>query len=232
MHMKKPVYLLAGGRKGPGTTDLLLKAVFRESGKPHPTIAYIGAANNDNLAFYGLMAGMLRSNGAGRINRILLASAKADPAQARKILETADIVFMAGGDVEKGMQIINDKRIGDLLSDLYESGKVFFGSSAGSIILARKWICWRDPADDTTAELFPCLGLAPVICDTHGEEEWEELQALLKLEDDGATGYGIVSGTAIRVWPDSTVEAMGDPVHRYQKQSGLVARIADILPVT
>lgn len=231
MSTKKPVYLLAGGRKSQSTTASLLKAVFRESGRLHPTIAHIGAANGDSLDFYNLMAGMLTSHGAGRINRILLVSPRADMSTAGKLLEDADIVFIAGGDVEQGMQVMNDTKAGRVLTDLYESGKVFFGSSAGSIMLASKWVRWRDPDDDTTAEPFPCLGFAPVICDTHGEEDWEELQALLTLEKDGASGYGIVSGTALRVWPDGIPEALGGPVHRYQKQSGKVARIADVLPV-
>jgi len=48
-------------------------------------------------------------------------------------------------------------------------------------MLSKEWIRWRDPDDDATAEFFPCLGIAPLICDTHGEQDgWEELQALFK----------------------------------------------------
>jgi hypothetical protein len=98
-------------------------------------------------------------------------------------------------------------------------------------MLAKEWIRWRDPDDDATAEVFPCLGMAPVICDTHGEQDgWEELQTLLKLEKDGTTGYGIVSGNAIKVLPDGTIEALGGPIHRYSKINGKVERIEDILP--
>ena len=78
---------------------------------------------------------------------------------------------------------MQEKNITDFLVGLYKQGKPFFGISAGSIMLAQEWIRWRDPEDDTTAEIFPCLGIAPVICDTHGEEDgWEELQALIALE--------------------------------------------------
>ena len=69
-------------------------------------------------------------------------------------------------------------------------------------MLAQEWIRWRDPDDDATAEIFPCLGIAPVICDTHGEQDgWEELQALIALEKDKNIGYGIVSGTAMKFIP-------------------------------
>ena len=57
-------------------------------------------------------------------------------------------------------------------------------------MLARRWIGWEDDDDDASASLFPCLGIAPVSCDTHGEEEdWDELRALLRLCPDGEVGY-------------------------------------------
>jgi len=49
----------------------------------------------------------------------------------------------------------------DFLRRLHRSGRLFFGTSAGSIMLSRKWVRWRDPHDDRSAELFPCLGLHP-----------------------------------------------------------------------
>ena len=99
-------------------------------------------------------------------------------------------------------------------------------------MLAKEWIRWRDPEDDTTAEVFPCLGIAPVICDTHGEAEgWEELQALLAMEKDNTIGYGIVSGTAMKVFPDGKIEALGGAIYQYTKSNGTVKRLEDILPV-
>jgi peptidase E len=227
-----PVYLLAGGRpRNAQAFNPLLQAVFQESGKEHPTIAYVGAASEENKAFYLMMAAMLKGAGAGKIRHAVLASPKADVKKAREILESADIIYISGGDVEQGMQVVEDKNIAEYLVGLYKQGKPFFGVSAGSIMLAKEWIRWRDPNDDATAEIFPCLGLAPVICDTHGEADgWEELQALLKLEKDGTTGYGIVSGTAIKVYPDGKLEAMGGAIHQYTKHNGKVERIGDVLP--
>jgi hypothetical protein len=75
------------------------------------------------------------------------------------------------------------------------------------------------------------LGIVPVICDTHGEEDgWEELQALIALEKDKTIGYGIVSGTAIKVYPHGKIEAIGGAIHQYAKIKGKVERLTDILP--
>lgn len=227
-----PVYLLAGGRPRNGQAfNPLLQAVFQESGKEHPTVAYVGAASEENKAFYLMMAAMLKGVGAGKIRHAVLASPKADIKKAREILESADIVYISGGDVEQGMQVVQEKNVAEYLVGLYKQGKPFFGVSAGSIMLAKEWIRWRDPDDDATAEIFPCLGLAPVICDTHGEQDrWEELQALLALEKDGTTGYGIVSGTAIKVFSDGKIEALGGAIHQYTKHNGKVERIGDVVP--
>ncbi|MGP8080366.1 MAG: Type 1 glutamine amidotransferase-like domain-containing protein [Dehalococcoidales bacterium] len=228
----KPVYLFAGGRpRNAQTFNPLFQAVFKESGKTSPTIAYVGVASDDSKAFFLMMSAMLKGAGSGKVRFAALASKKADVNKAKDILESSDIVYVSGGDVGHGMQILAEKNMTDFIIGLYRWGKPFFGVSAGSIMLAKEWIRWANPEDDNTAEIFPCLGITPVLCDTHGEADgWEELQALLKLEKDNTIGYGIVSGTAIKVCTDGKIEALAGAIHQYQKHNGQVERIEDILP--
>jgi peptidase E len=229
----KPVYLLAGGRPPDRKKqDSLIQAVLRESGKASPAIGYIGTASGDDKRFLEFMARELRESGASQINHAVIASPRADLKKAKDILKSSDIIFAGGGDVELGVQILQEKKMDEFLRELYREGKVFFGISAGSIMLAKEWVRWRDPDDDSTAELFPCLDIAPVLCDTHCEQDgWEELQAALKLEEDNTIGYGIVSGTAIKVSPDGSVEALGGVTHQYIRHGERVDRISDILPI-
>ena len=139
----------------------------------------------------------------------MIAPPGADLKKARNILESADIVFISGGDVEAGMEILQEKNMIDFLTGLYRQGKPFFGISAGALMLAAKWVRWRDPDDDDSAELFDCLGFAPVICDAHDEQAgWEELQAALMLEKEGVKGYGLAAGSAIKVTHDGKVETI------------------------
>jgi peptidase E len=227
----KPVYLLAGGRRGRRSPDPLLQAFFRESGIPSPSVAYIGAASGDDKGFFIFIAASFKIAGAGRVSHTVLAPERADVRKARSILEAADIVFVSGGDVEAGMNVLREKDMIDFLSRLYQQGKPFFGLSAGSIMLASEWVRWRDPDDDASAEIFPCLGIAPVICDTHAEDDdWQELRALLALEKENVKGYGIPSGTAIKVSPDGRVEALGGAIPQYVHRGAGVERLDDILP--
>jgi len=229
----KPVYLLAGGRSAHRkANDLLLREVFRESGKKSPSVGYVGTASGDDEGFFHFLAGMFRESGAGEVRHALLAPDNADISGARYILEHSDIVYISGGDVETGIRILEEKQMIPFLDELYQEGKPFFGLSAGSIMLAEEWVRWRDPDDDNTTEIFPCLGLAPVLCDTHDEEDgWEELKMLLTLEKDGAVGYGIATGTALRVFPDGRIEALGGAVHRYVSRGAKVKRLSDVVPL-
>jgi len=231
--MKKPVYLLAGGRpKHSGNQDPFTQAVFRESGKKSPTIAYSGTANGDDARFFRRMADEFLKAGSGPITHAVIDAKNADLGKAKKILESADIVFINGGDVEAGMQVLEEKNLIEFFTGLYQEGKPFFGASAGAIMLAEKWIRWMDPDDDSSAELFPCLGFAPIICDCHDEDGgWTELQAALKLEKTIDVGYGLVAGSGVRVFQDGKVEAIGSAIQSYSRKGNRITRVKDISPV-
>jgi peptidase E len=227
-----PVYLLAGGRgrrrKGP---DPLLEAVFKGFGIKDPAVAYTGTASGDDKDFFGFIGSSFTEAGADKVTHAVIAPDGADLKKAQKILEAADIIFVSGGDVEVGMDILQQKNMLDFLNGLYRQGKPFFGISAGAIMLAKKWVRWPDPDNDASAELFPCLDYAPIICDTHDEQaSWEELQAALMLEKKGVKGYGLASGSGVKVMPDGKVETLGGTVFQYVRGDKKVDRLEDLLP--
>ncbi|HEY9594447.1 MAG TPA: Type 1 glutamine amidotransferase-like domain-containing protein [Spirochaetia bacterium] len=230
---RAPLYLLAGGRgeirkRG---SDPLLAAAIATAGKSRPSVAYVGAASGDNAAFRVFIGRLLTAAGAGEIVPVPLCGRRASPAKAVEVLRTADIVFVSGGDVEEGMRVLGETGMEPVLREVKKGGTPFFGVSAGSIMLARSWVRWSDPGDDASAEVFPCLGFAPVLCDTHGEDDgWSELKALLALSPVGTTGYGIVSGTALVVQPGGDVEARGGEVHVFTKRARGVAQAASLFP--
>ena len=228
--MKKPVFLLAGGRpRGSDSTDQLMRAVLAASGKDHPLIAYTGTASGDDSNFFNRMAGMLKMSGAGNITHAVIAPRNADLNKAREVLQAADIVFVGGGDVDGGMSVLREKNMSEFLKELHTQGKVVFGTSAGAIMLAKEWVRWPDPEDSDSAELFPCLNLASVICDCHDEEGgWQELIAALELKEIDTVGYGLSSGTGIKVYPDSRAEALTEPVFRYVRERDGVKKITNL----
>jgi hypothetical protein len=234
----KALHLLAGGRsmdrrRGP---DPLLAAVFSQpglspAGTDGPKVGYLGVASNDNAVFRAWAERMFRAAGAGAILPARLCGRRPDRAAAVAALEAADIIYMSGGDVEFGMRVLAEHDLVGFLRGLHAAGKPFFGLSAGSIMLARGWVRWRDPQDESSAELFDCLGLAPVWCDTHGEADgWEELHALVRMTPAGSIGHGITSGAALRIGPDGTPAAMGGPIGRFEMRAGAVVELSELRP--
>jgi peptidase E len=201
-----PVYLLAGNPRA-RTSDPILRTVIESAGKSKPAIAYLGSASRDNRVFFSMIALMLKASGAGTVILAPTASRRFNHEKTATILTQSDMVFVSGGDVEEGMRILHERNLIPPLRELFDTGKPFFGVSAGSIMLCRQWVRWRDPNDDATAETFPCLGFCPILCDTHAEEDgWQELKTLLRLCPEGTEGWAIPSGGGIRVEPDGEVK--------------------------
>lgn len=225
------IVLMAGdpGRRG-ASRDPLLAAILGQLGLRRPEVAYVGSASGDNRVFFLWIASLLKKAGAGSVRLAALASRRADPAKARSQLEGADLLFISGGDVEAGMAVLERNGADHWLRDLHRRGKPFVGISAGSIMLARSWVRWSDPNDDATAETFPCLGLAPLLCDTHAEtEDWAELRVLLRLTR-AAAGFGIPAGAALRLAADGSLAALGRPVQKLTWRDGRVERSGDLPP--
>ena len=231
--MKKTVYLLSGGvlhhRKA---HDPLIREMLRETGCERPTVACLGAANNDDPAAFGVLKRLFESSGAGAFEAVPLGASRADPATIRARLAAADAIFLGEGDVDHGMRRLRASGAIPLLRERFEQGAVFAGFSAGSILLSQQWVRWHDSADDASAEPFDCLGFVPLVCDMHDETDgWEELKTLLRLRRvPDEIGYGVPTSMGLRVQPDGRIEAVGGWVHRHAFRDCGGGNFGDIWP--
>ena len=220
--MSGVVYLLAGA--GPSTTRADVRYhhdCVQATGKRRPRIAYVGAAADDDARFARFASDLVFGPDADVV-RVELTRKRRPTSELRSALADADLVFLAGGDVERGMRHIDERGLTPYLRELGGQGKVFEGISAGSILLGRHWV--RFPAgDDERAEPFACLGIVPASFDTHDEDDdWGELRALARLlpgRSDERTVYGIASG-ACAVWKDGGLRALGRALVRFSCEAG------------
>jgi len=235
------LYLIGGG---PGTIRALrghLKTALAELGLTRPVVAYVGAASADDGGFFRMIRDGLAPCGA-KMHLAKLASPRASAADARKLVEGCDLVFVSGGDVEAGMRVLHERDMVKPLQKLARAGKPMFGISAGSLMLARDWVRFpgepASTAPDEGAELFPCLGIAPVHVDAHAEEDdWSELKVLVRLlhgrGERAAVGYGLTRQGGLRVTfagreRTPKLTPLGTPIPRLVVHRGKVAAAAPL----
>jgi peptidase E len=230
MATRQTLHLVGGG---PGTLLALRRhfhAALAELSAPRPLVAYVGTATDDNTAFFRMIRAGLGTATRARIVLAKIASPRASMTEARTLLDECDLVFVSGGDVEHGVKVLRDRDMAGPLRSLARAGKPMFGISAGSLMLAREWVRFPDD-DDARAEIFPCLGIAPVHVDAHSEEDdWSELRVLVRLlserGDESPVGYGLTRKGCLRVDVGAdgtaTLRAMGTPIPRVVVRRGRV----------
>ncbi len=213
------LFLLAGGaRRTKDGADPLLRRMFDRLCISAPEVVYIGTASDEDGAFFEMTRETLLASGAETVSLAPLTGRRKPADRTIEMIEDSDLIFIGGGDVEKGMRALAFSGMIPQLNRLFRDGRAFCGVSAGSIMLSKAWVHWLDPANDATAKLLPCLGFARFICDTHDEESgWEELRAALRLSTGGTMGYGIPSGAAIAIDSKSSPAAWGHAAELFAK---------------
>jgi peptidase E len=221
---------LVGG--GPGETLALqrhFEAALVALDAPRPVVAYVGVASNDNPGFQKMLTGKLALTGA-RFRPVHIASPRASIPEARALLDESDLVFVSGGDVDHGMNVLAERGILPHFRELASNGKPMFGISAGSVMLGREWVRFPDD-DDSKAEIFQCIGAVPFSVDAHSEDDdWSELRTLLGLMkrrgDQDPVGYGLTTkgGIAVEVEDDRVLSmvALGTDIPRLVVRAGAV----------
>lgn len=234
--LRKPVTLIAGqfGSRHFGTRPYL-KSALELTRKRSPRALYIGAASGDDESFGTALCALLEAAGAQVVWPKVAARAR-DKARARKALAEVDFVFVGGGDVEAGMEVLSRSDLVPAVHAAAERGAVFAGMSAGAIMLGERWVRWPSAdAGDDEAETYECLGVAPCSLDTHGEgDKWGETRSFAAVRarelKRKAKAYGIPSGGALVVSSSGKMQAHGRPVPVFAASPSRDAKIEKTLP--
>jgi peptidase E len=214
----KPIYLLSdsqllfwrdGGR-------LFADALPARTGKRDPTAAYLGASNGDNGDFYAIFTAAMEGAGLS-IDRCRLVPSRPE-AQDVEFLERADVIVLAGGDVERGWRSFVETGVREVLARRYYEGAVLVGVSAGAVQLGM--FGWPEGSPGE-AGLFGTLGLVPFVVDAHAEaDEWSELRRVVGARGGGVQGVGIPRGGGVVFHPDRSLEAVRHPVYVFDATEG------------
>jgi peptidase E len=176
--------------------------------------AYIGASNGDAPEFYSIFEAAME--GIGIRNCKMIRSSF--PAEDRSFLNEADIILLAGGDVEMGWTVLTERGIHQLIMRRYYEGTVLLGISAGAVQLGLYGLTEREQSFDGLIETFK---LVPFVIGAHEEmQEWEGLKRTLRLLNGTAKGIGIPTGGGLVYHPDQSIEAIRHPLSAFSIEGG------------
>lgn len=197
----QPIFLLADSQLlfwRDGGQLLLEKVVTRDQLKA----AYIGASNGDDPNFYEIFVAAMKGVGVVDCRMIPSAISRAD----MEFLNDADVILLAGGDVEAGWRVFLDNGLSEHIVRRYNEGASLIGTSAGAVQLG---LCGL-AADGSLIETFK---LVPFIIGAHEEsDDWKTTRELLRLAGPGKTAIGLPTGGGAIYHQDHTVEALRHPL--------------------
>ena len=214
----QPIYLFADSQllfwRNNGT--LFLDSIRGRIDSNSPRAAYIGASNGDDPQFYSIFEAAMEGIGIQDCRMILSSFTSID----ESFVNEADIILLAGGDVERGWKVFNQVGLTELIFKRYREGTVLIGVSAGAVQLGLFGVTQEEKSPN---ELIDTFKLAPFIIGAHEEEqEWKSLKETIELLDGAAKGIGIPAGGGLIYYPDQSIEAIRFPLHEFSMGEGSI----------
>jgi cyanophycinase len=212
----KPLYFLADSQLlfWAGDGQGLAGRMRAEIESDDPKAAYVGASNGDQREFYDLFVGAMQSLGISNCRMVPTELAGED----KVFLEQADLVLLAGGDVERGWNAFERNGLKQLITARRYEGCVLVGVSAGAVQLGLGAL-----SEAPQPKKIETFGFAPFYLGAHEEqEEWWNLRALVNLSKSDARGIGISAGGGAIYSPDGTLEPVRHPLIELVKEGDQV----------
>lgn len=212
----QPIYLLADSqllfwREG---GVLFLDSIRRLARRDSPTAAYVGASNGDAPEFYSIFEAAMAGVGVHKRRMIL----RSFLAEDQSFLREADIIILAGGEVERGWRVLVETGMKEFIVRRYYEGAVLMGISAGAVQLGLYGFI---ESGAFPAEMLGMLGIVPFVIDAHDEgRKWEQLRRTIRLLDGATKGIGIPAGGGLIYYPDRRVEAIRHPLLELSAEGG------------
>jgi hypothetical protein len=214
----KPLYLLADSqllflKEG---ERLFTERIREDLDSPGPKAAYIGASNGDDPQFYSIFEAAMEPMGIAQRRMIPARPSNDDLA----FLQNADLVLLAGGNVEQGWRAFEQNGVKDVISRRRYDGVVLVGVSAGAVQLGLGALI--EPAAESSAvKKADFFRFAPFYIGAHEEQEaWWNLKLLVNSSQVDARGIGIPAGGGAVYSSDGSIEPIRKPLTEFLKEDG------------
>ena len=215
---RQPLYLLADSQPLFWRSGAFLTDACQAAGNTKPNVAYIGASNGDSPEAYGIFEaafGQVKTTSTHWVRAAFCA-------EDRRFLESADVIVLAGGDVEAGWNVFGGTGMREVIETRHRAGAVLIGVSAGAVQFGK----YATVADANGGQkLLETFGLIDFLVDVHDEKrDWQALAATIQLLEGTARGLGIPHGAALIAHADGTFEPAGRAVEEFVLTEGRLRR--------
>jgi peptidase E len=182
-----------------------------------PKAAYLGASNGDDPRFYSLFEAAMERAGIVDLRMIRSEYSEEDAA----FLSQADIILLAGGDVEKGWNVFRENGVREEIFKRYFDGGLLIGVSAGAVQLG---LCGWNQGPDDECELFDTFKLVPFIVDAHDEKQgWDSLKRAVEIAGGKRNGLGIRTGGGFIYYRAGVIEPLLYPLTEFSCVNGIIS---------
>jgi cyanophycinase-like exopeptidase len=219
------VYLAASHHAG--TLKSFAASALAAAGSPRPKVAVTYAAAGGPIVARMLSFFDHLFPGADVRRFTVKGEHGAQPAaEARAIVESADVVFFGGGDPVLGARLLVEAGADGWVRAARARGASCLGVSAGAMMLGAWWASWPDEAPSGAphegGELVSCTRVVgDLVVDCHAEaDQWAELVAVRAMlaerlgDADLPRLVGLPTGAGLIVHAGGTLESVGGtPFH-------------------
>jgi len=180
--------------------------------------AYIGASNGDQPEFFDLFVAAMEHIDTHE-SKMIRANF---PDEDKAFLQSADLILLAGGEVEQGWDVIKRTGMDEIISERYYAGATVVGISAGAIQLG------MGASSSDGSRFIDTLRLVPYYIGVHEEKDnWARLKQTVMQKEQYNKGFGIPSGAGMIYCPDLTIEPVRYPLNEISKTNSEVVKIVN-----
>jgi dipeptidase E len=145
--MRKVIVAIGGGDIRTRGTASIDRETIRLSNKKNPKLLFIPTASSDSERYWQRVQVYFGKFLKCRTDVLLLIKEQPLKQQIRKKIQSADIIYVGGGNTLQMMRVWRRLGVDKLIRSAYENGTVLSGISAGSI-------CWFDSGHSDSMSFY------------------------------------------------------------------------------
>jgi dipeptidase E len=143
----RAIVAIGGGQIRTRGTAAIDREIIRLSGKKHPRLLFLPTASSDAERYWIHVRNYFGNFLECKTDVLYLIQEPPSPAEARKKILSADIVYVGGGNTLMMMRVWRRLGVDKLLKSAYRAGTVLCGISAGAI-------CWFDSGHSDSMSFY------------------------------------------------------------------------------